>query len=89
MRNITDPVPAVAAEGLGGVDDADTADLAAPFGAEGDAGCRARIVIRHGLRFRTWQSLAEAGLTDDDAALLVGAWLDGPGCRYAARREGL
>lgn len=86
-----DTVPALAARMALVEDYLDglAADLAAPFGAEGDAGCRARVVIRHGLRFRTWQSLAEAGLTDDDAALLVGAWLGGLGCRSAARREGL
>ena len=59
------------------------AGLASPFANDEEKGHRAFIVVRHGLRFLTWQSLTAAGLADGEAALLMGRWLDGLGCRPA------
>ena len=75
-----DTVPALAArmELVENHLDGLAADLAAPLSADDGADHRARIVVRHGLRFQTWQSLTgAAGLADADAARLIGAWLDG------------
>lgn len=37
----------------------------------------ARVVVRHGLRFSTWRSLADEGLAERETAELLRVWLGG------------
>ena len=45
--------------------------LAAGWGVEGDRQRRVRAAVGHALRFGTWRSLTDEGLTDDEAVELM------------------
>jgi len=51
--------------------------LAEPFGASKPPPHEIAVTLRHAVQFASWASLADQGLTDDEAADLVCAWLNG------------
>ncbi|MFO7610449.1 MAG: helix-turn-helix domain-containing protein [Candidatus Krumholzibacteriia bacterium] len=52
-------------------------ELTAPLQLTARGHRLAGVVVRHGLRFTTWQSLAELGLAEQEMGELVGDWLGG------------
>lgn len=57
--------------------DAVSDDLAQAWHVTGSAKRQLQATLRHALRFSTWQSLKQAGLSDRKMAELVQAWLSG------------
>jgi AcrR family transcriptional regulator len=51
--------------------------LSAGWGAAGESQRRLRAAVGHALRFETWCSLKEEGLTDEEAASLMAGFVEG------------
>lgn len=54
-------------------------DLVAPMRLQRKVRSRVLTTVRHGLRFSTWRSLTEGGLSDHEGAALVGSWIGSAG----------
>lgn len=62
--------------------------LAAGWGVEGQRQRRLRAAVGHALRFETWRSLTDEGLTDDDAVELMVRWVEGAATRGVPHSRG-
>jgi AcrR family transcriptional regulator len=62
--------------------------LSAGWGAEGERQRLVRVAVGHALRFQTWASLAQEGLSNHEAAALMAGFVSGVAARGSGKAAG-